>query len=72
MKVRKGETYSIAILHFRNLVVLTKATSKWVLDLQHNATCGVTIYDCTFRQAVNNLKILKSKSFDIQLKKEKL
>jgi|APFre7841882793_1041355.scaffolds.fasta_scaffold152107_2 hypothetical protein len=72
MKVRKGETYSIAILHFRNLVVLTKATSKWVLDLQQSATCGVTIYDCTFRQAVDNLKILKSKSFDIQLKKEKL
>lgn len=67
MKIRQD--YTITILGFRNLAVLTKGTSDWVAYIQRNATCGASIYDCTFRQAINNLKRLKVKGFDIQIKK---
>ena len=67
MKIRQD--YTITILSFRNLAVLTKGDSEWVDYIQKNATCGASIYDCTFRQAVWNLKRLKSKGFDIQIKK---
>jgi hypothetical protein len=67
MKVRKN--YTITILGFQNLVVLTKKSNSWVRYLQHNATCGVSIYDCTFREAIDNLKKLKSNGVDIQVRR---
>lgn len=67
MKIRKD--YSITILGFRNLAILTRQNNKWVSWLQKNATCGCTIYDCNFRQAVENLKTLKKDGVDIQIRR---
>ena len=47
MRLRKD--YSITILNFRNLAVLTRGNNKWVKWMQENATCGCIIYDCNFR-----------------------
>ena len=64
MKIRKD--YSVTILPFRNLVVLTKRRNRWVEWMQNNATCGCTIYDCNFNEAVHNLLIYRNKGFYVQ------
>ena len=69
MRIRKGKNYTVVIFGFRNLAVLTRVTSNWALNIQQIATCGVTMYDCTFREAVKNLKICKSRGFHIQINK---
>lgn len=67
MKIRKD--YSVTILHFRNVGVLTKRNNFWVKWIQENAECGCTIYDCTFNEAVNNLKLLSKQGYYIQKRK---
>lgn len=63
MKIRKK--YSITILPFRQVVVLTKRNHWYPNWLQEEATCGCTIYDCTFREAVDNLKIITKDGYYI-------
>lgn len=70
MKIRK-KGYSIVIQGTNNLVVLTRQNTTWVNMLQHKATFGITIYDCTFREAVENLHFFKKKGFDIVQRKER-
>lgn len=67
MKIRKD--YSVIILPFRDLAVLTRGNNAWVNWLQRNATCGCTIYDCNFEEAKHNLKILSKRGFYIQKRK---
>lgn len=64
MEIRKD--YAITVLSFRNLAVLTKRNNSWVNWMQSTATCGCTIYDCNFNEAVHNLKILSKKGYYIQ------
>ena len=67
MKIRKD--YTVTILPFRGLVVLTRRNNLWVKWLQHNATCGCRIWDCDFNQAVHNLKIHRKRGTTIHLRK---
>jgi len=67
MKVRKK--YTVTVLEFRNLTVLTTPNNQWVRWMQKNATCGVSIYDCTFREAVDNLKILEKRGALLQIRR---
>ena len=68
MKIRKK--YSITILHFRNLAILTKRPNRWVDWIQRNATCGATIYDCDFNESVHNLKLLSKNGVAISKRRK--
>jgi len=68
MKVRKK--YSVVVLPFRMLAVITKENNSWTKWIQFNATCGAAIFDCTLREAVNNLKSLRDSGYSIQKRRE--
>ena len=67
MKVRKK--HSVVILPFRMVVVITKENNFWTKWIELNATCGAKIFDCTLRQAVNNIRKLKDSGYYIQKRK---
>lgn len=67
MKIRKD--YFVTVLPFRRVVVLTKQNNSWTNWMQLKATCGCTIFDCTFQQAVQNLKFFSEKGYYIQKRK---
>ncbi len=67
MKIRKE--YSIVILDFRGLAVLTKKTNSWTSWAQ-TFSCGSTVIDCSFNQAVQNLKILSKKGYYVYSRKK--
>ena len=64
MKIRKE--YAVTVLPHRGVAVLTSKNNSWVSWLQGSASVGVQIYDCTFQQAVHNLKYLSEKGYTIQ------
>ncbi len=70
MKVRKK--YSVVILPFRRLAVITKENNSWTKWIQINATCGATIFDCTLREAINNISNLKDSGYYIQKRRKGL
>lgn len=57
MKVRKA--YSIVINGNTRVASLVRKKSRWAFWMQCHATCGVSIWDCNFEEAVHNLKYLK-------------
>lgn len=63
MKIRKQ--YTVTILTIRGIAVLTSSNNSWVNWIASRATLGAKIYDCTFREAVDNLKTLKNQRYYI-------
>lgn len=68
MKIRKKIGYSVVINANTNVVTITKRKSKWVSKMQC-MSCGIRIFDCTFNEAVHNLKQLKELNFYIHKRK---
>jgi len=67
MKIRKN--YTVTILYLRNVAVLSAKNNMWVYWMQRNSTCGCRIYDCNFREAIENLKHLSNKGYFISKRK---
>lgn len=67
MLIRKK--YTIAIFPFRNVVYLSTPKNRLINRLQWSATCGIDIWDCSYRDVIHNLKILKDKGYEIYKRK---
>jgi len=68
MKIRKK--YSVVILEFSGVAVLTKPNNSWTSWCQ-SFSCGSTIIDCSFSEAVYNLKILSRKGYYVYSRKKR-
>lgn len=51
------------------IAIFDKTESSTVKWMQKNATCGVTIIDCTYREAMDNLKYLTNNKVDFYIRK---
>lgn len=66
VKVRKQ--YTLVVLDFRNLAIVTRPNNRQVKFLQKNGTTGCRIYDCTFNELMHNLRIFRDYKVDILIK----
>ena len=69
MKINK-RGYTLTIVSWKKVAYLSRQSNKYIFYLQRVMTMGCSIYDCTFREAVHNLKICKQKGLDIHKLKE--
>ena len=65
MKIRKGrKRYLVVLNHLTNEVVLARPGRPYDWTISRN-TLGLKMYDCTFDEAVHNIKVANKNGYTL-------